>query len=57
MTLDELESYEDFGSYLRERLAALTGVADVAVGGGDAAALPGTWREEGLALLAVGMLG
>lgn len=58
MTLDELESYADFGSYLRERVGELKTAEDAGSSENDnASGLPGRWSEEGLALVAVGMIG
>lgn len=58
MTLDELESYEDFVAYLRERVGELKAAEGTGSSETDnASGLPSRWSEEGLALVAVGMIG
>lgn len=58
MTLDELESYEDFGAYLRESVGELNAAEGTGSSETDnASGLPSRWSEEGLALVAVGMIG
>lgn len=59
MRFEDLETYADFGDYLRERVATLKEVGARGASSSEpcGSSLPGQWNDEGLALLAVGMLG
>lgn len=59
MRFEDLETHADFGEYLRERVVSFKEGAAGAASRSELreSSLPVAWNEEGLALLAVGMLG